>query len=284
VKRLLEDADFRAAVARSVDDPYVAEFWSKTYPSYPKGSHLPVVNRLDQFLGSPPVRRALCHPTSTLSIGQILATNQILFVDLSGLADDSKLLLGQMILAKFQLELHRRETVNQALRESFYLYADEFQTFAGVAEGTWRELLSRGRRYGLAMTLAHQHPAQLPSGLRDEISGTASSMVAFNLGAKDAETMRREFIEESMDSHDARPIPMERLVTLRPGRAVARLGTGAFAIPLQTTAPLEEPPAWRGEKVQALSWERFGAPYGEILKPIEGGEQRTRDTIKDFLE
>jgi hypothetical protein len=131
-----------------------------------------------------------------------------------------------MLLAKFQLELMRREAVPQDERQPFYLYADEFQAFAGVAERTWRELLSRGRRYGLALTLAHQYPSQLPQGLQDEIFGNVASIVAFNLSAKDAMAVRKEFLEEPLTPtpEPARPIGLEALVALQTGRAMARLG------------------------------------------------------------
>ena len=288
VKRLLEDPAYQKEIARDTIDEYLRDFWLKTYPSYPKGAHLPIVNRLDQFLRPLPVRRALCHPTSSFSIRRALAEGQILFFDLSGLAPDSMLLLGQMLLAKFQLELMRREAIPQELRQPFYLYADEFQTFAGVAEGTWRELLSRGRRYGLALTLAHQYPSQLPGGLQDEIFGNVNSIVAFNLSAKDALAVRKEFLEEppTLSAKSAQPVALETLVALRPGRAVARLGGGAFALPLQTTEPLPPPPAERGAEVRDISWERYAAPpfADHDSKTSRGKGKRTREDDEDFLE
>ncbi len=285
VKRLLEDPAYRNEVARSMPDQYLRDFWLTTYPSYPKGSHLPIVNRLDQFLRPIPVRRALCYPDSSFSIREALAKGRILFFDLSGLAPDSMLLLGQMLLSKFQLELMRREAIPQEARKPFYLYADEFQTFAGVAEGTWRELLSRGRRYGLALTLAHQFPSQLPQGLQDEIFGNVASLVAFNLSAKDAMAVRKEFLEDSMAGDPAQPVSLESLVALRPGQAMARLGGGAFALPLQTLTPLDEPGAWRGEKVRATSWGRWGAAPA-IVEPQarSGRKKQTPGTGDDFLE
>jgi hypothetical protein len=114
------------------------------------------------------------------------------------LAPKSMLLLGQMLLSKFQLELMRRESLRQEDRRHFYLYADEFQTFAGVAEGTWRELMSRGRRMGLSFTLAHQHPSQLPAGLVDEILGNVGPFIVFSVSAKDAQIMRKELLELSV--------------------------------------------------------------------------------------
>lgn len=285
VKRLLEDPAFQKELAKEQLDDYARDFWLKTYPSYPKGSHIPIVNRLDQFLRPLPVRRALCHPESSFSIRRALAEGQILFFDLSGLGPDSMLLLGQMLLSKFQLELMRRETTPQEKREPFYLYADEFQTFAGVAEGTWRELLSRGRRYGLGLTLAHQFPSQLPQGLQDEIFGNVASIVAFNVSAKDAQAVRKEFLEEprTRSPKPAQPVPVETLVALRPGQAMARLGGGAFCLPLKTKEPLSGFPPEHGEQIRAVSWETYGAVW---QRPSAQASDRERvpERAEDFLE
>ena len=262
VPRLLVDTPFREEVARATRDPYLRDFWLSTYPSYPKGAHLPILNRLDQFLRPQSVRQALCHPVSTLSIRKALKDRGILFFDLSRLDPASMLLVGQMLLSKFQLELMRREEIPEQERAPFHLYADEFQTFAGVAEGTWRELLSRGRRYGLALTLAHQHPSQLPHGLQDEILGNVASIVAFGLSAKDAEVVRKELLELPALGEPARPVAREAVISLRVGEAVARLGGGSFAVPLRGSSPMEKPLQARGEAIAARSWEHFGIPLG----------------------
>lgn len=285
VPRLLVDAAFREEAAKGTKDPYLREFWLSTYPSYPKGAHLPILNRLDQFLRPESVRHALCHPVSTLSIRRALKSQGILFFDLSRLDPGSMLLIGQMLLSKFQLELMRREELTETERAPFHLYADEFQTFAGVAEGTWRELLSRGRRYGLALTLAHQHPSQLPRGLQDEILGNVASIVAFGLSAKDAEVVRKELLDLPAVTEPARPVEREAVIRLRVGEAVARLGSGSFAIPLKGSSPLEKPPQVRGQRTVARSWKRFGispetrkafAPTSTSRKPEETTARKTR--------
>ncbi len=294
VKRLLEDPGFRKEVVDTIADDYQRDFWIHTFPQFPKGSHLPIVNRLDQFLRPLQVRQALCHPESSFSIRRALDEGQILLFDLSGLAPDSMLLLGQMLLSKFQIELMRRERLTQDERRPFYLYADEFQTFAGVSEGTWRELLSRGRRYGLALTLAHQFPSQLPEGLRDEIFGNVASLVAFGLSAQDAGAVRKELLDLPVLPVEAQPVSPEALVTLRTGQAVARLGTGAYALRLRTAEPMEQPKRWLGEQIRGRSWERYGAsPQSPPLngEPRNRGEERkslseTNASTKpdDFLE
>jgi hypothetical protein len=194
-----DDGDYRAEIVATLDDEHLRAFWHDTYERYPKDADLPILNRLDQFLASPALRKALCHPVSSFSIRDALRDGLILFLDLSRLAPGDMLILGQMLLAKFQLELLRREEQPQEAREPYYLFADEFQTFAGTAEETWGQLLSRGRRYGLALTLAHQHPSQLPTGLQAEILGNIHSLVAFSVSARDAGALRKEFLHTPLE-------------------------------------------------------------------------------------
>lgn len=253
VRVLLEDAGFRKKVVESIDDPYVRSFWLDTYPRYPKGADLPIINRLDQFLRPPAMRRTLCHPESSFSIRDALTRGQILFLDLFGLSEENRQLIGQMLLSKVQLELMRREVSMSIPPKPFYLYADEFQSFAGVSEGTWRELLSRGRKYGLALTLAHQYPAQLPTGLQDEILGNVNSFVSFALGGKDAQVMRREFLQPGRSGLEQ--VPASALIDLSPGEAYAKFA-GGHAIRINTPPPIKIKNLYRAEELTTASWGR----------------------------
>ena len=284
VKRLLEDAGYRRGIAADTDDQYLREFWLRTYESYPKGSHLPVINRLDQFLRPIPLRRALTHPTSSFSIRTCLANSQILFLDLSQLAPDAMLLLGQMLLSKFQIELMRRETMSAAERLPFYLVADEFETFSSAAESTWRDCLSRGRKYGLALALANQFPSQVPQALRDEIFGNVSSIVALSLGSKDAQAVRREFLEPPANGGPAQPISAAAFVGLKTGEAVCRLGGGALALRVSCTLPLAQPDREWGEVVRETSWRIFGSkPAPDPTPPPASGTTGSTETIPDSV-
>jgi len=269
LKRLLGDEVYREEVAFESKDEYVRSFLLDTFPRFPKGAELPLVSRLDAFLRPPSIRRTLCRASSTLSIREIVREGKVLYVDLSGLSEEARLLLGQMLLSKFGIELLRRE--RGASRRPFYLYADEFQTFGGQAPGTWRELLSRGRKYGLGLTLANQYPAQLPLSLQDEIFGNVASLVSFTLGAKDAQVVRRELLVRNMRPDGEvviEPIEASELLELRRGEAIARLA-GGKAIRVRTPPPAKLDT--RG--VEALirhSWSFYGAP--EEQREDEKGE------------
>lgn len=287
VKRLLEDQGFRSEVVGSIDDAYTKSFWLETYPRYPKGADLPIINRLDQFLRPPVLRKTLCHPESSFSIRDALANRKILFLDLFGLSEENRLLIGQMLLSKLQLELMRRELATGTY-DPFFMFCDEFQSIAGVAEGTWRELLSRGRKYGVALTLAHQYPAQLPSGLQDEIIGNVNSIVAFALSGKDAQLMRREFLQRNPeDRDDLRPIDASALADLPTGQAFAKFA-GGRAIKIVTPPPTKGLKSHRTEEVIAASWGRYGVSFSGGRKSPQCtrsvAAERSPKTADDFLE
>jgi hypothetical protein len=274
VARLLEDEQYRASVIAETDDPYLRDFWTKTFPSYPPNAGLPIANRLNQFLRMPQVRGALCHPISSFSIREALATSKILFFDVSGLDPDATRLLGQMLLTKFQIELMRREKVSEDKRAPVFVYVDEFHIFAAEAEGTWRELLARGRRYGLGLHLFTQHPHQLPRDLQHEIFGNVSSLIALNLAAGDAAAVRRELLVPS-DDGARKPIAAEALVSLPVGEGYARLGSGACALRVKFSPPIARPDPMAGRKVKEISWKTYAAPPmpADLVKPSGAGAQ-----------
>lgn len=271
VARLLEDDAYRARILADVDDPYLQQFWTKTFPEYPAGAVLPISNRLNQFLRQPALRAALCHPSSSFSIREALAEGRILFFDLGGLDPDASRLVAMMLLSKFQLELMRREKLPESERKPFFVHLDEFHTLASAAgaEGTWRELLARGRRYGLGLHLFTQHPNQLSRSLQHEIFGNVSSVIALNLSGADAAAVRRELLVP-VAGGGVKPIAAEDLVSAGVGEGYARLGSGACALRVKFAPPTESPPAAAGERIREISWRTYAAPPVPLIpEPVQ---------------
>lgn len=258
VIRLLEDDAYRAAVVAECEDPYLKEFWTRTFPEYPAGAALPLANRFHQFLRLPQLRAALCHPISSFSLRAALANSQIVLFDLSGLDPDATRLVGQLLLSKFQVELMRRERVPEEQRPPVHVHVDEFHMFADSAEGTWRELLARGRRFGLGLHLYTQHPNQLPRSLQQEIFGNVSSVLALNLSAGDAASVRREILVPGADGAP-KPVSGEAFIALPVGTGYARLG-GACALRVRFAPPIDRPDAAAGDRVRQVSWKKYAAP------------------------
>lgn len=272
VARVLEDDTYRARVLADIDDPYLQQFWTKTFPEYPTGAVLPISNRLNQFLRQPALRAALCHSSSSFSIREALADGRILFFDLGGLDPDASRLVAMMLLSKFQLELMRREKLPESERKPFFVHLDEFHTLASTAgaEGTWRELLARGRRYGLGLHLFTQHPNQLSRSLQHEIFGNVSSVIALNLSGTDAAAVRRELLVP-VAGGGVKPIAAEDLVSAGVGEGYARLGSGACALRVKFAPPTESPPAAAGERIREASWRTHAAPPVPFIpEPVQG--------------
>ena len=55
------------------------------------------------------------------------------------------------------------------------------------------EMLAEGRKFGLALALAHQHMGQLTPSLRDALDGNASSVIAFRTSIRDAIEVAERF-------------------------------------------------------------------------------------------
>ena len=54
-------------------------------------------------------------------------------------------------------------------------------------------MFAQGRKYGLALTVAHQNLEQLPKELREVVLANARSKAVFALSASDAKVMERLF-------------------------------------------------------------------------------------------
>ncbi len=103
-------------------------------------------------------------------------------------------LLGSMLITKIYLGAMSRADVNEATLNKlpqFYLYVDEFQNFANES---FADILSEARKYKLNLTIAHQYIEQMSEEVRNAVFGNVGTMIAFRVGAFDAEVLEKEFM------------------------------------------------------------------------------------------
>lgn len=202
--RLLDrdDHTLRNEIIRTTERERIRRFFSHTYPTYPKDAHLPIMHRIGRFVGTDYVRNCLCPPRDTslstsevskryLNIRNAMDEGKILLFNLSDglLGTATSQLIGQFIVSKFQTATMSRADVPEDKRRPFYLYLDEFQNFCGTASQSYENTLSRARKYGLGMVLAHQQTHQIPQPLLHEIFGNVSTLVSFQVSHSDATSM-----------------------------------------------------------------------------------------------
>ena len=260
IERLLDRQDdgFRRWIIEQTGDEETRHFWRDVYPVYPKDAHLSLVNRLGRFLRPRTIRNLLCQPGPGFNVRRAMDQRRVLLFKLSDglLGEENAQLLGQLAVAKIQIAALSRANIPPHERELFLTFVDEFQRFANVAATSYEVMLSRARKYGLGLVLAHQQMGQIGENLMREILGNVGTVVAFQVGATDARRLSRELVGE-VDGHLV-PVDAEQLVSLRTGEAICRIGRSVFR--MRTLPPPEGGSAKIRDDVIRRSRARYGRP------------------------
>ena len=257
-----ENARFRNHIVGLLTDKNCVHFWKDTYPQLPKNAHLPLVYRLSRLTQPKFVRNVLCQTGQSISFRDIMDGGKIALFNLSDgiLGEQSSQLLGQLIVSKFQLAAMGRADTPKKKRRRFYLYIDEFQSFTSTASISYEKMLSRARKYRLALILAHQQTGQLPPNLLRDVLGNVSTVVSFALSSSDSKRIAPELISTSGPEIE-RTSP-ETLVSLRVGETRVKIGSCAFPM---NTLIVEQAPNFRVRK-EAITASRWRYGVAELKK------------------
>lgn len=279
IPRLLdrENPHYRQQVSSQLENSYCANFWREVYPQYPKDAHLPIINRLGRFIGHRKIRNTLCQTGPSLNFRKVMDEGKIVLFNLSDgiLGPQNSQLLGQMIVSQFQLAVASRANIPEQQRRRFYLYIDEFQTFTSTATESYEQILSRARKYRLALILAHQQTGQIPTDLLRDIIGNVSTMVSFTVSHADATKFSKEFLTEQYDYKENKlflePTAPAEFITLKVGQAYCRMAGEAFKI---KTFPITE----KGNPEMA---ERVIARQQKVTQPSASAGRTAEEPAKE---
>ena len=199
VNKMLTDKEYRKAVVANISDPTVKSFWVDEFAKYTDkfaAEATPAIqNKVGQFTSNPLIRNIIGQPKSSFDIRKIMDEKKILIINLSkGLVGENNAnLLGSMLVTKIYLAaMSRADASEKSLSRlpNFYLYVDEFQSFANKS---FADILSEARKYKLNLTIAHQYVEQMEEEVRAAVFGNVGTMIAFRVGAFDAEILEKEF-------------------------------------------------------------------------------------------
>lgn len=200
IPRIFTDKAFQQYKVSKVKDPVVRAFWEKEMAKtsdFHKSEMLGyLISKVGRFVENSMMRNIIGQPRSGFNFRQIMDQRKILLVNLSKgkIGEVNAYLLGLIIVAKLQMAALGRADVPEDQRPDFYLYIDEFQNFITDSIAT---ILSEARKYKLNLIMAHQYMGQLVQGtdpkVRDAVLGNVGTMVAFRIGAEDAEILAKYF-------------------------------------------------------------------------------------------
>ncbi|GIW66292.1 MAG: hypothetical protein KatS3mg095_0190 [Candidatus Parcubacteria bacterium] len=198
INRMLGDNNFRKIIVSRLKDPIVKNFWEKEFAGYHSNFRTeaiaPIQNKVGQFISSPLIRNIIGQEKSSFDLRKVMDEGKIILANLSKgkLGEENAMLLGGLLITKFQLTAMSRVDVPEDRRTDFYLYIDEFQNFATES---FINILSEARKYRLNLILAHQYLEQVPESIMKAVFGNVGNLIIFRCGSFDAEIFSKELIE-----------------------------------------------------------------------------------------
>jgi hypothetical protein len=195
---LLTDYYFRESVVLNIRNPVTRQYF-KVFNSWtPKMRAFwaeSTLNKINAFLVDDRIRYILSNPKSSFNMREAIDSQKIILIKLDkGKLKDSADLLGSLFMAKIQMAAFSRSDLPQNKRTPFYMYIDEFQSFASES---FSVILSEARKYGLSLIMAHQSLMQIPEELRSLILGNTGIQVYFRLNRHDSQILAKEAFEYS---------------------------------------------------------------------------------------
>jgi CxxC-x17-CxxC domain-containing protein len=267
VNRMLADPEYRKKVVDKVTDPVVKSFWvhefAKYNQKYETEATAAIQNKVGQFISNPLIRNIIGQVRSSIDMRKVMDEKKILILNLSKgrIGEDNSRLLGALLITKLQLAAMSRVDIPEEKRQDFYLYVDEFQNFATES---FANILSEARKYRLNLILGHQYITQMEESVRDAVFGNMGTLVAFRVGAEDAEFLEKEFAPE---------FHAQDLVNLGKYNVYLKLmidGITSSAFSAETLPPFPLLERSNREKIIKASRERYGIPRqvieGKIAK------------------
>lgn len=273
VPRVLSDEAFRNRKLERCRMPDVVKFWreeaEKAGGEAALANIVPYISsKLNQFTTNDILRPMVGQPRSAFSFRKAMDERKIILVTLpKGLLGElNARLLGMLIVGKLQLAAFSRQDQAEEKRVPFFLYVDEFQNFTSK---TFATILSEARKYRLSLNVTNQFLEQLDEDTRNAVIGNAGTLVAWRIGAEDAETLKRE-----LD-----PIIPEDLTTVERFNFYVKLlidGTPAKPFNAISYAPDPNANLQIGEAVRQLSRLTYGRDRDLVEREVR---QRIRPVV-----
>lgn len=284
----LTDTEVRRKILEKVEHGVSRQYFQR-FNSLPRRTQdewaESTLNKVNAFLFDDNIRQMLACPKSSFNLREIIDDGKILLVKLDkGRLKGSADLLGSLLLAKIQAAAFSRTDTPELQRKKFYLYIDEFQNFATESFIT---MLGEARKYRLALILAHQNLAQLPTTLRASILSNCGLQAYFRISRDDSNILAKE----SLTSIYKEPIGWEQYIQALqelPRRACViknKIDGGVIAVQtLDLPSPHEVAEIDEKEFAEQVATSEIGKKYLREREVIERDNQTRRETFLSAKE
>ena len=159
-----------------------------------------ILRRLYSLLENPVVAGLFSSPESRFNIGREMDAGNIILIstDRSLLKPAGCAFLGRFFLSQIAQAMEERG----AKRVPTQVFIDELGDYLNSDDTNIRDLLEKGRKRNVGMTLAHQQLSQIPAKVYNAIITNCSTKFVGNVSESDFRTLSKEIHADTMpDSH-----------------------------------------------------------------------------------
>jgi hypothetical protein len=187
--RLLTNPEFIQRKLSKIKDPLIKTYWTEQMArtsDFHKSETLGYyVSKFDRFVSDITLRNIIGQSENLINFTEIMNSKKILLINLSKgkLGEENTSFLGSLLIPKFLINAMKRANIPEDKRADFYLYVDEFQSFATP---DFIQILSEARKYRLNLILANQYIAQIQDEIKNAVFGNTGSLGTFRVGVDDA--------------------------------------------------------------------------------------------------
>jgi hypothetical protein len=213
ILRLYANETFRREITRRIRNETVRQFWQVEFERYlfrqRADAVAPIQNKLGALLADPTLHRILVSPAHDLHFRALMDEGRVLLVNLAKgrLGEDSSHVLGGFLVSTLGLAAYSRADIPEKERQPFFVYVDEFQNFTTLA---FVNMLSELRKFGVGLTIAHQHLHQLDPDIHHAVLGNVGTLISFRVGPEDASVLAKEF-QPKIGVEDLLNLPNRRI-------------------------------------------------------------------------
>ena len=192
---VLNNRALRDMLLARCPDPWVVRFFRESFEQWGREEQRmkeSTVNRGELLVSTAVLRYSCGQQANALPFRALMDEQISLIVNLNGLDEQEQRWFGAFIAQGFEKGAYSRGAPG-APRTPYHLILDEFPMFTAQTEEALTGALSRTRKFGLFLTLAHQTFSQVSTRLLGALQNT--TLFAFSLGARDARAIAEDLVE-----------------------------------------------------------------------------------------